>query len=168
MHRSPEANLPDPAPVAPRKPWGRLMRVMGLMGLGLSAASAPVAAQVPAAPVPQHWISYAQMAGNQFQGRLSDPADETVQRLHAWMQKRMLQEAQPVKGEPVPPPPLVVRVWVAAGGQVERVAFDSLGDAQADADLRTLMTAQPLSEPPPRDMRQPMVLQLTLSFVTTS
>ena len=43
-----------------------------------------------------------------------------------------------------------------------------LGDAQADADLRALMTAQPLSEPPPRDMRQPMVLQLTLSFVTTS
>jgi len=45
------------------------------------------------------------------------------------------------------------------------VAFHSLGNAQADADLRQLLTAQPLSEPPPRDMRQPMVLQLTLKVL---
>lgn len=65
-------------------------------------------------------------------------------------------------GQPVPPPPVVVRVWVAPSGKIDRVAFDSLGDAQADTDLRTLLTTQPLAEPPPRDMRQPMVLQLSL------
>lgn len=144
--------------------WRRLRLALGGLGLGLSAAAAPLAASAQAQPqVPQHWISYANLASNQLQSSLSDPASETVVRLHTWMQERMLKE-----GQPVPPAPVVVRVWVAAGGQVERVAFDSLGDAQADTDLRALLTAQPLAEPPPRDMRQPMVLQLTLSFVTRS
>lgn len=142
--------------------WRRLLRACGLVGLGLTAIAAPALSQ-PAAPqpVPQHWISYANMAGNQLQATLSDPANDTVVRLHKWMQARLLRE-----GQPVPPPPLIVRVWVAADGKVDRVAFDPLGDLQADADLRTLLTAQPLAEPPPRDMRQPMVLQLTLSFTT--
>lgn len=144
--------------------WRRLRLALGGLGLGLSAAAAPLAASAQTQPqVPQHWISYANLASNQLQSSLSDPASETVVRLHTWMQDRMLKE-----GQPVPPTPVVVRVWVAAGGQVERVAFDSLGDAQADTDLRALLTAQPLAEPPPRDMRQPMVLQLTLSFVTRS
>ncbi|MGJ7543088.1 YbaB/EbfC family DNA-binding protein [Variovorax sp. LT1R16] len=151
------------SPVSPlstmRRAWGRLLRACGLVGLGLAASGTPALAVTP---IPQHWISYANMAGNQLQSTLSDPADAAVQRLHAWMQARLLREGAP------PPPPLVVRVWVAADGRVERVAFESLGDAQADADLRTLLTAQPLSEPPPRDMRQPMVLQLTLSFTATT
>lgn len=141
--------------------WRRLRMALGGLGLGLSAAAAPLAASAQAQPqVPQHWISYANLASNQLQSSLSDPASDTVVRLHTWMQERMLKE-----GQPVPPAPVVVRVWVAGSGKVERVAFDSLGDAQADTDLRALLTAQPLAEPPPRDMRQPMVLQLTLSFV---
>lgn len=141
--------------------WRRLRLALGGLGLGLSAAAAPLAASAQAQPqVPQHWISYANLASNQLQSSLSDPASDTVVRLHTWMQERMLKE-----GQPVPPAPVVVRVWVAGSGKVERVAFESLGDAQADTDLRALLTAQPLAEPPPRDMRQPMVLQLTLSFV---
>lgn len=141
--------------------WRRLRLALGGLGLGLSAAAAPLAASAQAQPqVPQHWISYANLASNQLQSSLSDPASDTVVRLHTWMQDRMLKE-----GQPVPPAPVVVRVWVAGSGKVERVAFESLGDAQADTDLRALLTAQPLAEPPPRDMRQPMVLQLTLSFV---
>ena len=141
--------------------WERLLRLAGALGLGLTtAAGSPAAAQAPAQPVPQHWISYAQMTGNQFQAWLSDPDSETVQRLHAWMQERMLQE-----GPAVPPAPLIVRVCVGQAGKVERLEFASLGQPQADEDLRALLTAQPLSEPPPPDMRQPMVLQLELSFV---
>lgn len=142
-----------------RRHGGRLLRACGLVGLGLAASGTPALAVTP---IPQHWISYANLAGNQLQSTLSDPADAVVQRLHAWMQARLLREGAP------PPPPLVVRVWVAADGRVERVAFASLGDAQADADLRALLTAQPLSEAPPRDMAQPMVLQLTLNFTTAS
>ncbi|MBN8753325.1 MULTISPECIES: YbaB/EbfC family DNA-binding protein [Variovorax] len=156
-------NAPASSPkTTPR--WGRLRLALGWLGLGLASATAPVAATAQTQQqVPQHWISYANLAGNQLQSSLSDPANDTVVRLHAWMQERMLKE-----GQSAPPAPVVVRVWVAPSGKVDRVAFDSLGDAQADTDLRTLLTAQPLAEPPPRDMRQPMVLQLTLSFVTNT
>ncbi|MGF6346851.1 YbaB/EbfC family DNA-binding protein [Variovorax sp. W2I14] len=145
---------------------GRLRHALSWVGLalGLASAAVPVAAtaQTQQLQVPQHWISYATLAGNQLQASLSNPADDTVIRLHASMQSRMLKE-----GQPVPPAPVVVRVWVTPTGRIERVAFDSLGDAQADTDLRTLLTAETLAEPPPRDMRQPMVLQLALSFVTS-
>ena len=156
-------NAPASSPkTTPR--WGRLRLALGWLGLGLASATAPVAATAQTQQqVPQHWISYANLAGNQLQSSLSDPANDTVVRLHAWMQERMVKE-----GQSAPPAPVVVRVWVAPSGKVDRVAFDSLGDAQADTDLRTLLTAQPLAEPPPRDMRQPMVLQLTLSFVTNT
>lgn len=133
----------------------RLSRWLGL--LGLSAISAlPALAQTPA--VPQHWTAYAQLAGNQFQAWLSDPANDTVVRLHAALQERL---ANP--GQTAPPPSVVARVWVGASGRVERLEFASLGNTEADADLRAALTAQPLPEPPPHDMRQPMVLELTLN-----
>lgn len=130
-------------------------------GIGIAAMLAPTEA-LPAQPVqsqqpPQHWISYAQLASNQFAAWLSDPADDAVVRLHGWMQERLLKDGQAL-------PPLVTRVWVAPSGKVERLEFAPLGNAQADTDLRALLTAQPLSEPPPSDMRQPMVLQLSLDF----
>ncbi|HEY4317907.1 MAG TPA: YbaB/EbfC family DNA-binding protein [Herbaspirillum sp.] len=140
-----------------RRSWRGLLRLLGSVGLGLAVSSSPVSAQT--AQPPQNWISYAQLASNQFEGWLSDPENDTVQRLHAWMQQRMLQDGQPLS------PSLVTRVWIAGDGHVGRVEFPTLGNAQADADLRTLLTEQPLSEPPPPDMRQPMILQLTLSFV---
>lgn len=137
----------------------RVLKMMGMLGVGLTVSSAPVMVQTAMAQsVPQHWISYAQMAGNQLEAWLSDPANDAVVRLHTWMQERLLKEGQPL------PPPLVVKVWVAPDGKISRAEFASLGQAQADTDLRSLMMTQSLSEPPPRDMRQPMVLQLSLSF----
>lgn len=137
----------------------RVLKMMGIVSVGLTVSSAPVMVQTAMAQsVPQHWVSYAQMAGNQLEAWLSDPASDAVVRLHGWMQERLLKEGQPL------PPPLVVKVWVASDGKISRTEFASLGQAQADADLRSLMMTQSLSEPPPRDMRQPMVLQLSLSF----
>lgn len=142
-----------------KRALNRVLKMMGIVGVGLTVSAAPVMVQTAMAQsVPQHWISYAQMAGNQLEAWLSDPANDAVVRLHEWMQQRLLQQGQPL------PPPLVVKVWVAPDGKISRTEFASLGQAQADADLRSLMTTQSLSEPPPRDMRQPMVLQLNLSF----
>lgn len=147
---------------APR--WTCLRLALGWWGLGLASATlAMAAAAQPRQQVPQHWISYATLASSQLQASLGDPTNDTVVRLHASMQSRMRQD-----GRAGPAASVVVRVWVASSGRVERVAFDSLGDAQADADLRALLTARPLADPPPRDMRQPMVLQFTVSAVKSS
>ena len=141
--------------------WSKTMHWLKRIGAGVGIAAMltpSIAQSQQSQQPPQHWISYAQLASNQFAAWLSDPADDTVVRLHAWMQERLLKEGQPL------PPPLVTRVWVAPSGKVERLEFASLGNAQADNDLRALLMAQPLSEPPPPHMRQPMVLQLTLDF----
>lgn len=139
---------------APRQLWRRLLRTLGLAGLGLGAASSAAA---PAQPFPQHWMRYAQLASTEFQVRLGDPADAGALRLQDWMQAR----AQPVAS-------LVMRVWLAPNGRVERMEFDSLGNPQADADLRAVLMTKALPEPPPPDMRQPMVLELGLDGAPAS
>ncbi len=140
-----------------RKSWLRRARnaVAGLLGLGLLTAASTAAAQ---APVPQHWIAYAQLASGQLQGWLGDQASESALRLQEWGYKQLSGSGAAVENS------IVVRLWVDASGRVERAEFSSLGDAQADADLRRVLTAQPISEPPPKDMRQPMMLGLTLTL----
>ncbi len=134
-----------------RKSWLRRARnaVAGLLGVGLVTTASVAAAQ---ANVPQHWIAYAQLAGGQLQGWLGDETNESAVRLQEWGHKRLSGSGAAVDNS------IVVRLWVNAGGRVERAEFTSLGDAQADADLRRVLTAQPISEPPPKDMPQPLVL----------
>lgn len=136
--------------------WSLLRRALGGLGLGLLSATPAVAQSAAGQPVPGHWLSYAQTVSHVFQDRLGDEGNVTAQRLHAWMQERLLQTQQSA-------PALVLRLWVAPAGKIERLEFDSLGQAQADADLRQLLATDPLPEPPPRDMRQPLVLQLSLA-----
>lgn len=135
-----------------RMPWHR--HLAGLLGISLAVASPAMPAQTT---VPQHWISYAQLTSNQFQEWLSDGSSDLVVRLHAWLEKRDTNDR--MMGASVP---VVARVWITAEGWVERVEFDSLGDPQADADLRALLSRKSLPEPPPPDMLQPLVLQLKL------
>jgi hypothetical protein len=132
----------------------------GLFGAALtSTAPVGLAQTAPNGGIPQPWISYARLASGQFQAWLSDGSSDAVQRLHQRMQDRLL------KADPnLPPPAVIVRVWVAQDGHVEKVTFDTLGDQTADADLRSILTSQSLSEAPPKDMKQPMVLKLDLDY----
>lgn len=144
-----------------RRGWRRLLRAVGLMGAGISAATLSPAQPLAHLNVPQHWIRYANLAGQQLQDALSDSTNERVLRLHAWGRASLLRDGQVASA-----PPLVVRVWVGTNGKLERVVFDPVDDVQADEDLRAVLMTHRLSEPPPRDMRQPMVLQLTLGVST--
>lgn len=135
--------------------------LMGLLaGIGLlSAATTPQAQNTTRAPIPQHWISYADMVSNQFSAWLSDPQDEAVVQLHTWMQDRVLKDGK------LPLPPMVARVWVSPMGMVSQLELPATDDARIDAALRQLLMSRALPEPPPSDMRQPMVLQLSLDFL---
>jgi len=134
--------------------WYWLCRWFGVLGLTV-LCSLPVAAQSPA--IPLHWIRYGELVSHQFKVWLADPANETVVRLYA-----AFEDGCAKSGAATPAVGMVVRVWVAADGRVERLEFPSLGNAQADADLRTVLTMRSLPKPPPPDMRQPMALQLSL------
>ncbi|MBO9356981.1 YbaB/EbfC family DNA-binding protein [Bordetella petrii] len=141
-----------------RASWLRRVRnwLAGWAGVGLVTAASTAAAQ---SPVPQHWIAYAQLAGGQLQSWLSDETSEAALRLQEWGRQRMSGSGGAAIENAV-----VLQLWVAADGAVERVEFASLGDAQADADLRQVLTAQSISEPPPKDMQQPMMLGVTLAM----
>jgi len=124
------------------------------LGLGLMS----VAAATPAGQdVPQHWVSYAQLVSHQFQAWLSDDSTAATQRLHDWLAVQGSEEGHA-------PESLVVRVWVADDGRVERLEAASFGDPVIDEALLETLTARPLAEPPPKDMRQPLVLRLVLNL----
>ncbi|RQS14667.1 YbaB/EbfC family DNA-binding protein [Burkholderia sp. Bp9002] len=130
--------------------WGAALVVVWTL-----AAGAPARAQTT--DVPQPWITYAQRVGRQFQGWLQADGD-AADRLHRSLEARVLNARADA-----PPPAIVVRAWIGANGTVTRVEFDPLGDAGADAALRQLLTAGPLAEPPPPDMRQPLRVRLRLA-----
>lgn len=139
--------------------WRARLR-QGLRTLGWVAAASTAAPVAQAQQtVPAHWLRYALHVSKQLQQRLSDPADAAVQRLHGWMQERVLAADTPLSQQ------LVARLWIAADGRVERLEFTPLGKAEADADLRGLLTAQPLEAGPPADMGQPLLLQLDLQLL---
>lgn len=146
----PVAPCPRPSVSA----WLERLR-RGLRTLGWLAAAAPFVAQAQGG-APAHWIGYAELVSAELQQRLSDPADEAVQRLHGWMQERLLRSDAPV------PQALVARLWISAQGRIERLEATPLGSVQADDALRQLLTAKPLQAPTPADMRQPLVLQFDL------
>jgi len=84
--------------------------------------------------------------------------DDVAYRLHKFLEDRA------VSATDAPPGPLLVKVWIGPEGRVTRLDFPSLGAPQADADLRQVLTTAPLSELPPPDMRQPLVLRLNLQI----
>ena len=76
------------------------------------------------AAVPQHWVSYAQLLGNQFQAWLGDDANPAVVRVHELMGgPKDAGDAVAAAAQPV-----VAKVWVDATGRVERVEFPTLID----------------------------------------
>jgi hypothetical protein len=154
--------VPHAMTISKQGKTARLLRrirnvVAGLFGAALATGATVSHGQTS---VPQPWISYARLASGQFQAWLSDPASEAVQRLHARMQDRMLKA-----DANQPPPALIVKVWVGTEGHVDGVSFNTLGDPVTDSDLQSILTSRPLSEPPPRDMKQPMILQLNLDYL---
>lgn len=136
--------------------WGAsgwLRRIV--VAWALVGCAVPAVAQT--ADVPQAWIRYGQLAGQQFQTWLEADGD-AADRLHRYLEARVLNARADA-----PPPAIVVRAWIGANGAVTRVEFASLGDPDADATLRQLLTAGPLAEPPPPDMLQPLRVRLRLA-----
>jgi len=121
---------------------------------GIAAYAQGAAAQTT--EVPQTWIAYARIVGEQFQHSL-EAYDDTANELHAFLEDRM----QHAPADTIPSM-VTVRAWIGNDGSVTRVAFDSLGDAQADNDLRAVLMAHAIGVSPPADMRRPLRVRLVL------
>lgn len=142
----------DAGPAMKPQGWLARLRLRLFAGAAMAAAAGALPAQAQT-QVPGHWIGFATMAGEHLQARLGSAPDTLIARLQLRMDA-------PAAGAAARQ--LVVRLWIADDGQITRSDFDSLGDSQADADLRALLAAAPLPQPPPADMLQPLVLGLKL------
>ncbi|NIF86082.1 hypothetical protein F3J24_21625 [Comamonas sp. Tr-654] len=135
-----------------------LGRVLTGMGLGLSLSASQGLAQTSASAVPQSWMSYAQRISMQLQHCLSDTDNPAALRLQSWMQERHSHGWHAAS-------PLQLQVWVTSSGQIARLEFETLGQVQADEDLRRLLTSAQLQDLPPHDLRQPLLLALDSDLV---
>jgi hypothetical protein len=112
------------------------------------------AQSVPLEKAPAVWIAYAKDATIVITGLLNGnwpPAP----RMRQEMIKLRPQSDQP-------PPPLVLSLWVAPAGAISKVEAQSSGNAQAYADLRTLLLGRSLGAPP-KGMLLPMRLAVQLA-----
>lgn len=128
--------------------WARL-RGWLLLG-GLAATSSAGSTE---SPVPGPWLAYATSASTALAQRLARSEDQRVARLQAFLQQHP---------DTALTDTLAVSLWIDERGQITRSQFTSLGDAQADADLRALLDHAALPGPPPPGMRQPLRLGLSL------
>lgn len=134
---------------------GRFARwVVALAGARL-ASSAPVSAQtMPPSAAPAEWVRYAEAATATVTEWLQAD-DETAVRFRAY-----LDGTRPTPGQATPP--LLLKIWIAHDGTISRVEFPPFAHAQANADLRGLIVARNLAAPPPKGMRQPLLLAIQL------
>ncbi|GAB7524653.1 hypothetical protein [Paraburkholderia sp. 2C] len=152
--------------------------VAGALGAALLAFTQSVwagagAQHVSIEKAPQAWLAYAQRVSETLQTALSSDTD-TARRFNDYFSNwvdtdagalaQAPQSQQAADDAPLPfdPPTLKVRVWLDRTGQVEQVQFDDIGDDAAEADLRSLLLAQTVGAPPPRTMKQPVVVRLSV------
>ncbi|GAB7524648.1 YbaB/EbfC family DNA-binding protein [Paraburkholderia sp. 2C] len=129
---------------------------LGACAIACGIAGYAQSAAAQTTEVPQSWIAYAQIVGEQFQRSL-EAYDDTANELHAFLEDRI----QHGPADTIPSM-VTVRAWIGNDGSVTRVVFDSLGDAQADNDLRAVLMAHAIGVSPPADMRQPLRVRLVL------
>jgi hypothetical protein len=132
----------------------RLWRwLAALAGAGL-AATAPAAAQTVApSAAPAEWVRYAEAATATIGGWLEEDG-EAPTRLRTYLDATREAADRPT-------PPLLLRVWIAADGRIERIDFTPFAHEAANTDLRSAIVGRRLAAPP-RDMLLPLRLSIQL------
>ena len=136
---------------------GSVAATAGLLAAGTGADASPVTVEKsdyrPADAVPATWQAFARQLRERIEQRLAGD-DERARRFQDYLTSRGA-------GADAPPVTLVLRTWVSAGGQVQRVELSGINDPDVLANLRALLTGDNVGTPPPA-MLQPLHLRLSL------
>lgn len=124
----------------------------------LASVSTPVRSQEfrEAAKAPPHWAQFAKLVRYRFEDWMGAD-DEVGNRFRTYLRDHRGKEDGP-------PQTLEVRAWLNPDGSIEKVTFPPLSNAQANNDLRTLLTRGNVGEAPPPEMLQPLRMRLTLNL----
>lgn len=122
---------------------------------GAAAASAPVAAQsVAPEEAPPEWLAYAETATQTVTGWLQATSEQAT-RLRVY-----LDATRPAPDQPTAP--VLLKIWIDAGGVVSRIEHATFAHAEANADMSALIVGQKLPASPPRNMLLPLRVLIQL------
>jgi hypothetical protein len=138
--------------VSARSLLARLGLAFGLVGAMHGEAGA--AQSVPFDKGPAAWVAYAKEATISITGWLNGDTPPAPR-----MREAMTKQ-QPQAGQPLPP--MILSLWVAPTGAISKVKAKSGSNAQADADLHTVLLGRKLGAPP-KGMLQPIRLAVQLN-----
>lgn len=144
-------------PFSPRSGKGIVRRFAAALAVGLGLASGATAAppqSVSPEAAPPAWVTYADRVNREVAGWLGGE-DEAALRLRAY-----LDVTRPATDQSSPP--LTLRLWIDAGGIIERVEFTPFAHEAANDDLRGLLVARTIGAPPPKGMLLPLRLAVRL------
>jgi hypothetical protein len=141
--------------------WKRIFRFVaataGLLAAGMGAEASPIAVgntnYRPASAAPSAWQAFARQLQGRVEQRLAGD-DERARHFQDYLTSRS-------EGAGASPVTFVVRTWILADGQVHRVEFDGIDDADVVGGLRALLIGGNVGAPPP-EMLQPLHLRLSL------
>jgi hypothetical protein len=125
---------------------------LGLGAMGIAPAPAQNTAYLPSQAAPDSWRRYALLAQRQLRDRLAVDDDMTRD-----VRKR-LQRSEPHST----PLAIVVSLWVASDGRIDRVEADGV-DEEVRRALGLILAGERLLAAPPADMLQPMRVKLSLA-----
>ncbi len=142
--------------MAARCPLGKsVLFVFAFLAVSPVFAQGLGAAYVSAADAPPSWAQFSKLVKYRFETWIA-ANDAIAKRLRTHLTNESRHEggSQPV---------IEVHVWLNPDGTVERIVASSLNDAQADADLQTILKRGNIGEAPPPEMLQPIKLRFALN-----
>ncbi len=128
-----------------------ILGIIAIPSLGQSLGSN----YISAAEAPPSWGQFSKLVKYRFESWIG-ANDPIANRLRAYLARHAGQDDGP-------PRTLEVRAWVDPDGTIERVSFPPLNNAQADADLHTILKRGNVGEAPPPEMLQPLRLRFSLN-----
>jgi len=145
--------------------WRRIFHsaagAAGLIAAGAEAKASPVAVPSgeyqPAAAAPETWQAFARQVQGRFEQQLAGDSERARQVQDHLVNDYLARRTIDIGAAPAR---FVIRAWVKADGEVDRIEIDGIGDAAAAADLRALLIDGDVGAPPP-GMLQPLHLRLT-------
>lgn len=131
------------------------LKLASALVAGAAAASAPVAAQsVAPEEAPPEWLAYAETATRTVTGWLQATSEQAT-RLRVY-----LDATRPAPDQPTAP--VLLKIWIDAGGVVSRIDHAPFAHAEANADMSALIVGQQLPSRPPRNMLLPLRVLIQL------
>lgn len=139
-----------------------VVQIAPLYVLWLFASVSPAPCQtlgadyISASQAPPAWTQFSKLVKYRFESWIAGN-DPVAKRLRAYL----VNEAGRQNG---PPRVIEVRAWINPDGGIARLSVPTLNNAQADADLQTILKRGNVGEAPPPEMLQPLNLRFSLNL----